>query len=430
MPTFNYTARDAAGATSSGSLDAPSRRDALRRLQTRGLQPTRLDETGAAGPASVRTRRAASASAKKSSAPSAPVAPVVHAKPGKAVVPTPKERLPFFEALADLVRGGLSAGEAVRLLSVRVSQPRLRALAVALWADLSEGKTLSAAFSRHPQVFDGQTVNLVAAGEATGNLRDVLDRLISHFTEQRELRAKLASAMAYPAFVCVLAGGVILFFLFFLLPRLRGLLTSLGGDLPWATKVLVGGSEFILRYGLFGILAVVIGSIVFWQWRRTELGRRGSDELALRAPMLGTYVVRATVLNFSHTLAVLLENGITTAEALRLSERTVGNEALRLRFREATDRVLEGEALSAALGRTRVFDPLLLDRLSVSEQTGSLAPGLRDVARTCRTQLERWINTFTGVVSTGILVFAFAFVGFIAYAIVSAVFEVSASFRF
>ena len=191
--------------------------------------------------------------------------------------PTAKERLPFLESLADLVRGGLSAGEAVRLLSVRVSQPRLRSLCAALWGSLSEGQTLSVALSRFPHVFDGQTVNLVAAGEATGNLRDVLERLISHFTEQKELRAKLAAALAYPVFVCFLAAGVILFFLFFLMPRLKGLLTSLGGELPWATKLLVNGSEFLLRYGAFGLAALVIGFVFFWQWRRTPAGRLATD---------------------------------------------------------------------------------------------------------------------------------------------------------
>ena len=424
MPAFSYTARDASGSVTTGTLDAPSRRDALRRLQTRGLKPTRLDEASGTETASSRSRQRASAASVRPPLPasSSPSPATTSTRP-----PGPTERLPFLEALADLVRGGLSAGEAVRLLSLRVQQPRLRSLCAALWTDLSEGQTLSAAFARHPAVFDGQTVNLIAAGEATGNLRDVLERLITHFTDQKELRAKLASAMAYPIFVCLLAGGVILFFL---LPRLRGLLTSLGGDLPWATKLLVNGSEFLIRYGLLGVIAAVVGALAFWQWRRTPAGRLGSDELALRLPLISGYAIRATVLNFAHTLAVLLENGITTAEALRLAERTIGNEALRARLRDATDRVLEGEALSTALGRTGIFAPLLLDRLSVSEQTGSLAPGLRDIARTCRTELDRWLNTFTAGISTGVLVFAFSFVGFIAYAIVSAVFQVSASFRF
>ena len=421
MPSFTYTARDKSGATSSGVLDAPSRRDALRRLQTRGLQPTQLTESTGAKPARA---------ARSSSAPHTAAASPAKALPASKTTPTAKERLPFMESLADLIRGGLSAGEAVRLLSVRVSQPRLRSLCASLWSSLSEGQTLSAALGQFPQVFDGQTINLVAAGEATGNLRDVLDRLITHFTEQKELRSKLAAALAYPVFVCFLAGGVILFFLFFLLPRLKGLLTSLGGELPWATKLLVNSSEFLLRYGIIAIIALVVGVIFLTQSRRTAAGRLATDALALRLPVLSGFAIRGTVLNFAHTLAVLLENGITTAEALRLAERTVANEALRARFQEATNRVLEGEALSTALGRTGIFEPLLLDRLSVSEQTGSLAPGLRDIARTCRAQLDKFLNTFTTSISAGVLVAAFSFVAFIAYAIVSAVFKVSSSFRF
>jgi type II secretory pathway component PulF len=424
VPTFNYRARDAADATTTGTLDAPSRRDALRRLQTRGLQPISLDESSGTKPARAKS------SSPAPSAPSAQAAPLSSSSSKASTLPTQKERLPFLEALSDLVRGGLSAGEAIRLLSVRVQQPRLRALCAALWSALSEGRTLSVALSAHPQVFDGQTINLVAAGEATGNLRDVLDRLIAHFTEQKELRAKLVGALAYPVFVCFLAGGVILFFLFFLLPRLRGLLTSLGGELPFATKVLVNLSEFTLHYGAFALIGGIIGFISFWQWRRTAAGRLAADELALRLPVVKGYAVRSSVLNFAHTLAVLLENGITTAEALRLAEKTIANEAVRARLREATDRVLEGESLSLALGRTQIFAPLLLDRLAVAEQTGNLAPGLRDIARSCRNDLDRWLNTFTKSISAGVLVVAFSFVAFIAYAIVSAVFQVSSSFRF
>jgi general secretion pathway protein F len=423
VPLFNYTARPlAGGASTSGSLDAPSRRDALRRLQTRGLQPTSLEESSGAKPARAKSSAPAQAAAKP--APSQPAASKAASEP------TRKERLPFLEALADLVRGGLSAGEAIRLLSIRVQQPRLRSLCTTLWGALSEGQTLSVALAAHPQVFDGQTINLVAAGEATGNLRDVLDRLIAHFTEQAELRSKLFAALAYPVFVCFLAGGVILFFLFFLLPRLKGLLTSLGGDLPFATKILVNLSEFTLHYGAFALIGGTIGLLSFWQWRRTSAGRLAADELALRMPVIKGYAVRSSVLNFAHTLAVLLENGITTAEALRLAEKTIANEAVRARLREATDRVLEGESLSLALGRTAIFAPLLLDRLSVAEQTGNLAPGLRDIARSCRNDLDRWLNTFTKSISAGVLVVAFSFVAFIAYAIVSAVFQVSSSFRF
>ena len=176
----------------------------------------------------------------------------------------------------------------------------------------------------HPAVFDRQTVNLIAAGEATGNLREVLTRLIQHFTEQRDLRQKFLATLAYPAFICFLGGGVVLFLPFFLVPRLQTLLGSLGGHLPFfATRLLVDGSHFLLYFGLLLAGAgLALAIILLLRWRQTPGGppanrTRGS----LRVPVVRDFVVQAAILNFAHTLAVLIENGVTTAEALRLTER-------------------------------------------------------------------------------------------------------------
>ena len=295
---------------------------------------------------------------------------------------------------------------------------------------LGEGHSLSRALEEYPAVFDSQTTNLIAAGEATGNLKDVLLRLIQHFTEKKELRQKLTTALAYPAFICVVAIGVILFFIFFLLPRLQTLLSSLGGKLPFSTQILVGLSNFLISYGILVVIACVLGFVFAWRWRRSEVGREVSDRWLLQTPLLGRYLTNDTVHNFSQTLAVLLENGVTTSEALRMTERTITHRTLRRAFHEATDRVLEGESLSVSLNKTGCFPDLVLDRLAVGESTGSLAPSLRDIARTYRDLLTRQLQTFTTMASTGVLLFAFSFVAFIAYAIVSAVFQVSASFKF
>lgn len=422
MPVFVYSARDASGKTTEGKLDAPSRRDAVRRLQTRGLLPVRVNEEGAASPSS--TPRRQTTSAKPVDSPGTP------AKPSGKATPTRKECLPFLEALADLIRSGMSAGEAIRLLALRLQHPRQRSLFAGIWSRLGEGNSLSASISAYPQVFDSQTINLVAAGEATGNLGEVLERLILHFREVREMRSKLITAMAYPSFICLLACSVILFFLFFLLPRLQTLLNSLGGQMPPSTKLLIIISEGTLHYGPFVAVAAAIALVSLFGWRKTAAGRVGFDALLLRVPVLNGLVTRSTVLNFCQTLSVLLENGITTSEALRLTERTVTNAALRERLNTATDRVLEGESLSSALQRTGFFPRLLIDRVGIAEQTGSLAPGLRDIARSYRSELDRWLHTFTTTVSGAVLAFAFSFVAFLAYAIVSAVFQVSSSFRF
>ncbi len=405
MPSFAYTARDDRGQIVRTVLEAPSRKDAMRVLLARGLQVLDLDETGAAA---ARPSAAAATLAQFSQ----------------------RERLPFLQALADLTTSGMPAGEAVRLLSQRLKTPALKSLCTRLWERLGEGLSLSQALAAHPLVFDPQTINLVAAGEATGNLKEVLARLIQHFTEQRDLRRKLAAALAYPVFICLLAVAVVLFFMFYLMPRLQTLLGSLGGQLPLATRLLVGLSEFLLGYGVLVLLAVAVGAGFFWQWRRSEAGRQATDAWLLRVPLAGRYLTNATVHNFSETLAVLLENGVTTAEALRMTERTITHRTLRRAFGEATDRVLEGEKISLSLGQTGYFPDLVLDRLAVGESTGNLAPCLRDIARTYRQEMSSQLQAFSTIVASGVLLFAFTFVAFIAYAIIAAVFQVSASFKF
>lgn len=420
MPRFTYTARDRSGKTVADSVEAPNRRDALRVLAARGLQVISASETaGTNGSA-----KAKAAAAKAAAAPSAAFSLGANSK-----ALTRKQRLPFLEALHDLTTSGMSAGEAVRLLSLRIKEPALRTLCGGLWERLSEGAPLSRAMGDYPDVFDSATVNLIQAGEATGSLNDTLSRLIAHLNEQRELRAQLLTALAYPVFMVFVATGVILFFLFFLLPRLQTLLTSLGGELPLSTKILVGLAQFALHYGAFILIGLVIAAISFWRWRHTEAGRAASDAWLLRLPVVGPFIVAQTVLSFSQTLAVLLANGITAAEALRMTERQIANRVHRRAFDEATGRVLEGEALSLALGRTGCFPDLVLDRLSVGENTGNVVPSLRDIARSYQKIVSGQLNVFTKVIASAVLLIVFVLVGFIAFAIVSAVFKVSGSFK-
>ncbi|MFZ5496591.1 MAG: type II secretion system F family protein [Verrucomicrobiota bacterium] len=408
MPSFRYTACDSAGQLVEASLDAPNRRDALRQLAARGLKPVKIEDAAGARPG--RTEAAAGGTDLSTL--------------------SRREHLPFLEALHELTAGGLSAGEAVRLLSARLKEKNLRLLSSALWERLSGGLTLSQAMEQIPAVFDRQTVSLVRAAEATGNLTEVLQRLIDHFTQQKEMRQRLATAMVYPVFVCVLAFGVILFFVFFLLPRLQGLLASLGGKLPLTTQLVVGGAQFMVRYGVLVVPLIAVALIAFWRWRTTEAGRRVTDAWLVKAFFVRGFVLETTLLNFTQVLAVLLENGIPTVEALRLTERTVANRTLQAELHNATDRVLEGASLSAALGQTGFFPDLLLDRLAVGESTGKLAPCLRDISRNYAARHTRRLHALTNVISTVVLLFAFSFVGLIAYAIVSAVLEVSASFKF
>jgi general secretion pathway protein F len=408
MPRFTYSARDQAGKTVAGALEAPSRKDALRLLAARDLQASAVTEVGAGATTAAKADLPAGR---------------------RTVMLNRKQRLPFLEALHDLVTSGMSAGEAVRLLSVRIKEPGLRQLSVGLWEKLSEGAPLSRAMGDFPAVFDPSTISLIQAGEATGSLQDTLARLIAHLNEQRDLRAQLLTALAYPCLLVFVAGALVLFFLFFLLPRLQTLFNSLHGELPLSTRLLVGGASFALHYGLFLVVAAVLGVISLWRWRQTDAGRVATDAWLLRLPLVGPFAVSQTVLAFSQTLGVLLANGITASEALRMTERQIGNRVHRRAFRGATDRVLEGESLSRALTRTGCFPDLVLDRLTVGENTGNIVPSLREIARNYQRIISGQLNLFVKVLATVVLLAVFVLVGFIAFAIVSAVFKVSASFK-
>jgi general secretion pathway protein F len=421
MPRFAYTARDRSGKPVTADVEAPSRKDALRLLGARGLQVASVNEVSLG----------ANAKAKPATAPAGakPTLAAARAARRTASPPTRDECLPFLEALYDLLTSGLSAGEAVRLLSVRIKEPRLRALCANLWEQISEGAPLSRAMANQPIVFDPSITNLILAGEATGSLNDTIKRLIDHLTEQSELKRQLLVALAYPVFMVVVAFGVIIFFLSFLLPRLQSLLGSLGGKMPTSTKILIAASEFALHYGLVIAIGLLVGAIMFWRWRVSEAGRVVTDGWMLKLPLLGPFAVARTVLSFSQTLSVLLENGITAAEALRMTERQIDNRVHRAAFNAATARVLEGEALSLALQRTGVFPDLVLDRLSVGENTGNVVPSLKQIAIAYQKLISNQLNYFTKVIASGVLMMVFVFVGFIAFAIVNAVFQVSASFN-
>jgi type II secretory pathway component PulF len=422
MPRFAYTARDRSGNSVVADLDAPSRKDALRLLSARGLQVASVNELAGGVPGKKTNGTAVARPAAAAS--------MRTARRASAQQLNRRECLPFLESLYDLATSGLSAGEAVRLLSVRIKEPRLRTLCGGIWEQIAEGAPLSRAMAGFPQVFDPSITNLIQAGEATGSLNETLARLISHLTEQRELRRQLLTALAYPVFMVTVAGGVILFFLVFLLPRLKTLLTSLGGKMPASTSLLINLSEFALSiYGVATLVLLVLGLVSFFGWRQTAAGRATTDAWLLKLPLTGPFIVSQTVLAFAQTLSVLLENGITAADALRMTEKQISNTVHREAFNTATARVLEGEALSLALTRTGCFPDLVLDRLAVGENTGNVVPSLKQIAIAYQKNISNQLNMFTKVIASGVLMAVFIFVGFIAFAIVSAVFQVSSSFK-
>lgn len=411
MANFTYTARDQAGTEVQGQLEAPTRRHALARLKAQKLAPMKLDEAGTAAAGSgIR-----SASGGASSRRRAPY--------------SSKQALPFLRALGGLVSSGIQVGDGVRMLSRRLTDEKLRTLAGELWNELSQGRSLSAAMAARPQVFDPASVHLVEAGEATGNLSTVIDRLVEDMEARKEVNSKLVGALAYPVFIMGVAVVVILIFLLFLMPRIESMLAALRGKLPLATRLLIGLADFLVTWGPVFLVLAIGGAIAFWAWRKRPEGRLRSDGWLLKFAGVGRFIASQEILRITQTLSLLLENGITTIPALAMTERTLQNRVLRASFAEARAKIAEGAPISGALQAMGHFPALVIDILTVGENTGNIVPSLKEIARVYRRQITRDVNVFLNVVSIGVLLVAFAFVALIAFGIILAVLQLSASLR-
>jgi len=411
MPIFHYTARDAKGAETRGQLEAASRKQALAQLRARQLVPSRLEEGAAPAVAGGEGLSLVVLGGKGAR------------RLGRA------HALPFLRALMGLVTSGIQVADGVKLLGKRLTDPTLRSLSASLWDQLSQGRSLSQAMTAHGAVFDESTVNLVEAGEATGRLGGVLERLVADMEERAEIRSKLLSAMAYPALILCMAVVVIMIFLFFLLPRIETLLASLQGNLPLATRLLVAFANFLVGYGWFFALVAGTGATIFWRWRAKPEGRLASDRWLLKVTGVGAFIVANDILRLSQTLGLLLENGISTLPALAMTERTIHNRVFRAAFAEARGKIAEGAGISAALAGTGFLPPLVLDVLAVGESTGNIVPSLHEIARDYRKRISKQVGVFVSVVSIGALLAAAAFVALVAFGIISAVFQISASLK-
>lgn len=413
MANFKYSARDGSGVSSRGELEAPTRKLALRKLSSMGLRPVSVRE---------------SSEGEVSQAKGTALSGLFSASRGKSAGKLDsKVTLPFLTALKELLACGVQAGDALQLMSSRMNDPSQKRLATILWDDVRQGRSLSEACRKQSMVFDDSMVSLIEAGEATGSLNNVLGRLVTNLEETKAIKSKLSAAMAYPAFLMVVAFGLVLMFLFFLLPRIEGLLTSLGGNLPWSTKLLIAMAEWALSYGWLVCIATVFGVVATLSWRKTKAGRVRFDEIILGLPVLGKFLRDVQVLRVTQVLSLLLENGITMIQSLHMSERSLSNHAMRERFTEARAKVTEGSSLSGAFKSTGYFDGMALDIFTVGENTGNVVPGLKQLSRQYSDRVDKAIKSFIGVTSIGVLLFVFVFVGLVALGIISAVFQLSGS---
>ncbi len=336
--------------------------------------------------------------------------------------------LGLFKKLAQLCgSGAMPVSDALKSLAARSLDPRVKEVAKSLYKDIGEGRTLAAALERFPEMFDVCARHLVEAGEATANLPFVFKNLIKYIEDRRNLRKTIVSALAYPVFLCVFAGGVVALFMFFMLPKIKEMMSNMGAkeNFPMAMMDFLGN---FLATATPAAAAMAAAAAVFVKTlRRTRQGRVKTDAFVLKIPVVSRIILDAESARMCSLASVLLASGVPTTEVFAMSEKALKNEDLRARFRDFRTAVNDGAQIAPALQKFKILPDEDIDIIAVGEKTGSLVGAFSEIAQIRADELQRRIKTATAVLGAAALAAAFVLVFIFATGIVLSILGLSQS---
>ncbi len=408
MPSFVYVARSRSGEKAEGTIEAPDRRTALLQIERQGLVPVTVEEKSAAA------EKQAPAGWRQ-----------LFRRSGRRERMTPRDMLIFTTELSDLLASGMKLGNALNTLSHHRTNRSHDAIIKALRDDIVRGASLSQAMEQFPESFPTLYTSLIRAGEAGGNLAEVMQRIVKHYERLQETKEKVIMALVYPGFVLMAGIETLIFSMVFVIPRFSMIFKDLGSTLPLPTRILIGISSMMIHYGWLILIAAVILTVMLRRYLKTDAGRKMRDGLNLSVPLIKNIVMDSAFSQFARTLGMLIGNGVPVLDALAIGEKTVQNSIIAAEIHNARDRVTDGTTISGPLAAGKVFPQMLTDMLAIGEETGDMSGALSHIARRYESNLDRSIKIFTTMLEP-ILIFLMAFVvGFVAISILLAVFEMT-----
>lgn len=411
MPAFTYTALNPAGQQVSGKLSVGSRAEVFKKLEAQSLTPVKVLEDASAA-ATQRGKAKAQAAGDYES-------PLL--KRAQIIL--------FTEEMADLLDGGLQIDQALRVMEERMEAPAIKKVSNILRNEVREGSTISKALRKASPSFDELYINMVAAGEASGSLPEILRRLATGLNVMADLQAKVTQAMIYPAFLVVAAVGMIGVFMLKVVPEITSLVATVGSKLPWSTQVLISSSRFLGNWWWLMVTIVIAMGLVFRGAISTPKGRLWWDKAKLDIPLFGPVIATRIYAQLAHSLGNLVVNGVPLMNALKLAARATSNLVVRERLDRSLILLGEGAPLSAALRKHQSAPTLMVDMVAIGEQTGDLGRSLNKCALRYDKELDARIKRLTTLISPVIMIFMAVVVGIVAYAIVTAVFSASQGVR-
>jgi len=391
MALYSYEAFSKDGKKVQGVVDAPSAAALREQLARQGLFPTKIDATGGVSTAGFFKR-------------------LFEAKI------TTKDKILFSKQLAILLKSGVPILQAIELLTEQF-EGSLKNMLVRIKDDIKEGTSLADALSKYPKVFEKIYIQLVRAGEATGKLERILERLTVYLERREEISKKVSGAMQGPIIQLVVAIGVVSVLVMKVVPQMAQNFASKKAALPWPTQFLLSLSRFMIDYFLVIIIGLIAVIALYKLWAASSAGGRQIDEIKLRLPLIKYLSKTNAVVQFSYTLGLLLEGGVHISEALDIVVSIIDNRVLASALRTARDNIVKEGKIAEYLQQTKMFPPIAIYLIKTGEQTGELDTMLLTVADNYEKDYVELVDKVTGLIAP-IMLFAMAgIVGFIVLAI-------------
>src|ERR1700722_19588422 len=416
MPQFAYKARRRSGETVQGVLEVTDRSAALAQIERLGLFPIVVDASKGGVAAVVK------ATGEKREL-SGLLPPAVRNFLQRKRKPKLTELATFTTQLANLLNSGMPLTVALNSMTHLESKGIPASVSTQLKQEVMEGRSLSDAMKQQPRIFSDLYVNMVRAGESSGALVDVLRRMANHFQQFAEVQGKFATAMIYPAMVCAVGIGLVLFFIYFMLPHFIEMFQGFSIELPLPTKMLIAMGFFFTHYWWLLILMVVAAGIVFRRFQTSGVGRAKLDKWKMSAPVFGKVVKLNLFAQFSRTLATLLQNGVPVLTALQITEQVIPNTLLKEAIAKTREAVTDGKTIAQPLANSKLFPQLMVDLVKIGEDTGDVPGALANLADTYESELQISLRIMTTLIEPLLIICMALVVAFILLSVLLPMFK-------
>jgi general secretion pathway protein F len=408
MGAFEYVALDPAGKQHKGVLEGDTARHVRSLLREKQLMPVEVLEVSA-----QESARAAGG--------------VRSFSFGQSVSAT--ELALMTRQLATLVKAGLPLEESLLAVSQQTERARVQSVLLGVRAKVMEGHTLAAGIAEFPRVFPEIYRATVAAGEQSGHLDTVLERLADYTESRQQTRSKVMGALLYPIALSVMCFGIVSILLAYVVPKVVSVFENTKGTLPLMTRGLIALSDFLRNWGLWMLLAIVVGAFAFWRWMQQPAARRQVHLVLLRLPLVGKLLRGFNTARFTRTLSILTSSSVPVLDALRISGEVVTNLPMRDAVTAATARVREGAPIGRSLAASRLFPPMSIHLISSGESSGQLEDMLDRAALSQEQELDGLISGMLGLLGPALIVMMGLFVMAIVFAMLLPIFEMNQLIR-